>query len=270
MTFKRSKKSVLFLLLLWLASTAIAETPETAVVNPDTPGLSAAERLDVLVRRIEAQRAALTTLRATVQERKTSPLLLQPEEVEGTFLFASPDRARWNLHPVASPESEKAFDAEAAEGVEAEEGATPESTVIVLDGDTMLTWYRHLKQAERLRLSGRGQRMMQFFGPGSSLESLRRYFDFRFTRSARADVPYRLELLPRNRRVARRVRHVTLDIDRQLFVPVYVRFEETQGASTEYWFRDLEPNVEIEAEAFEPGLPDDVDVREIALGEATP
>lgn len=255
----RAKILVLLWVCLVLAASASAETPAPGNLNPDTPGLSAAERLDVLLQRIEAQRGALTTLRATVQERKTSPLLLQPEDVEGTFLFASPDRARWELRPTGVPV--------------AGDGAgevKPESTVIVLDGDEMLTWYRHLKRAERLRLEGRGRRMMQFFGPGSSLEDLRRYFDFRFTRSAQAEVPYRLELLPRNRRVARRVRHVTLDIDRRLFVPVYVHFEEAQGASTEYWFRDVEPDVDIEENAFDLDLPDDVEVREMALGDATP
>ena len=134
----------------------------------------------------------------------------------------------------------------------------------------MLTWFRHLNRAERLRLEGRGQRLMQFFGPGSSLEELRRYFDLRFTRSARVDVPYRLELLPRHRRVARRVRHVTIDIDRGLYVPVYVRFEEAPGTVTEYWFRDLVQNVDLAAGTFELDLPDDVEVREIAMGESRP
>lgn len=210
-------------------------------VDPEAEGLSAAQRLEALVDRVEARRADLKSLRAEFRERKESPLLLEAEEAEGQFVFLPPQRARWDLAP-------------------------PQDTVVVIDGDEMLTWYRGLGTAERVRLGSQGERLLQFFGPGSSLSQLRRYFDFRFTRSADVTIPFRLELLPRSRRVARRLRHLTLDIDRQLYLPVHVRFEEASGAVTEYWFSDMESNVEIPEGLFSLQLPPEVEVREVEVG----
>ncbi len=212
-----------------------------AEMDPEAEGLSAAQRLEALVDRVEARRAGLTSLRADFREHKESPLLLEAEEATGQFVFLPPQRARWDLEP-------------------------PQDTVVVIDGDDMLTWYRSLGTAERVQLGSQGERLLQFFGPGSSLNQLRRYFDLRFTRSADATIPFRLELLPRSRRVARRVRHLTLDIDRQLYLPVHVRFEEASGAVTEYWFSNMESNVEIPEELFSPQLPPEVEVREVIVG----
>lgn len=223
------------------ASSGAASIGTAEAADPEAPGLSAGERLEALVARVEAQRSNLQSLKARFRERKESPLLLEPEEATGEFLFVAPDRARWTLE-------------------------APQDTLIVVQGEQMLTWYRHLGTAERVQLGSQGERLLQFFGPGSSLEKLRRYFDLRFTRSGDPDVPYRMELLPRSRRVARRVRHLTLDIDRQLFLPIHVRFEEASGATTEYWFSDLESNVEVPAELFEVQLPPEVEVRDVVIG----
>lgn len=242
------------LVLIWgLALSPAAGATDTQ--DPEAEGLSAAERLEILLNRVEEQRASLQTLRATFRERKESPLLLQPAEAQGEFLFATPDRARWTLDLPQEASADSAAPAEDAAG-----------TVIIVRDQEMLTWHRHLGRAERLKLGSRGERMLQFFGPGSSLDALRKYFTVRFTRSSDRTIPYRLELLPRSRRVARRVRHLTLDIDREVFLPVHVRFEEASGGVTEYWFSDLQRNVEIPASAFDVTLPADVEVREVEMG----
>jgi outer membrane lipoprotein-sorting protein len=61
---------------------------------------------------------------------------------------------------------------------------------------------------------------------------------------------------------------LTLDIDRRLYLPVHVRFEEASGAVTEYWFSDLESNADIPSELFTLQLPPEVEVREVVVGAA--
>lgn len=238
---------MMFSLLLVCLSAAGAGAAET---DPEATGLTAAERIEIIVSQVEERRAGLESLRAKFRERKESPLLLEAEDASGEFVFVAPDRARWDL----------------GGGPSSADDAAATDTVVVVTGDEMLTWFRHLGTAERVKLGSQGERLLQFFGPGSSLDALRRYFNLRFTRSADPDVPYRMELMPRSRRVARRIRHLTLDIDRQLFLPIYVRFEEAAGSVTEYWFSELESNVDIAPETFDLQLPADVEVRDVEIG----
>jgi outer membrane lipoprotein-sorting protein len=103
--------------------------------------------------------------------------------------------------------------------------------------------------------------MLQMLGPGASLATLRSYFDVTAAFPAGETAPYRLELKPRMRRIERRLRSLTLALDRELFVPVYVRIEEAGGDVTELRFSDLRLDGEVPAELFELELPDGVEVR---------
>lgn len=206
--------------------------------DPDAEGLTVSQRFDALMTRAEKQQADLETLEASFRQRHQSEMLLEPQESRGTIFYRAPDCVRWDFEtPTAT-------------------------TVIVCDGD-MLTWYREQGLAERRDVGDSADTFMQLLGPGASIETLHGYFDITASFPEAKSDPYRLELEPRVRRIERRLRSLTLGLDRELFLPTYVRTEEANGDVTELHFEDLKLNEPIPAERFEPELPDDVEVRPV-------
>lgn len=213
-------------------------TPGPTAPDPDAPGLDGGERLRALIERVEHERAARSSLRAAFVQVKEGPLLLEPEESHGTVTFAPPGRVRWEFRQ-------------------------PAMTVLVTDG-TVTTWYRDLGEAERLELGERGDRMVSMFGAGASLASLERHFDLQAAFPEDPEASYRLTLLPRSRRLARRVKTVEMTIDRQLFAPRSLRIESGDGSVTRLEFDHLEPDVELAPGTFTLDLPEGVEWRSVA------
>ena len=193
------------------------------------PSLS--ERFKDLVERINAARAELRTLEADFLQRKESELLLKPEESRGSFTYQAPDRVRWDF-------------------------ATPSDTVVVVRDQEMITWYRELGRVERVDVGRQGDRILQMLGPSSSLETLQRYFTLSVTFPKTAGEPYRMKLDPSFERIRKRIRSMTLDIEAELLVPVYVRYVEAGGDTTEYFFDNVRVNEEVAEDRFELELPD--------------
>ncbi|MEM6453719.1 MAG: outer membrane lipoprotein carrier protein LolA [Acidobacteriota bacterium] len=240
----RARAGLLAALVLLLASTAVARDGDGAHAaaetrDPSADGLSADERVTVLLARIDQAQAAVESLEVRFVQRKESALLLAPEEARGRLLFRAPDRVRWT------------FD-------------EPNAVDMVIRDDEMLTWYRDLGTAERIQVGKQSERIMQFMGATQPLDQLKRYFDLR-TAFPKEERPYRIELTPRFSRVAKRIAGMTLWFDRERFLPVQIRYEEPDGSVTEYHFEDFELNNAVADERFELDLPADVDVRTIDL-----
>jgi len=79
--------------------------------------------------------------------------------------------------------------------------------------------------------------------------------------------PFRLELVPRYARIAKRIKSMTLWIDRERYLPVHLRYVEADGDSTDYVFVNLRFNPELPADRFKLDLPPSVQVRTIELGQ---
>ncbi len=58
---------------------------------------------------------------------------------------------------------------------------------------------------------------------------------------------------------------MSLWIDRDLFLPVRVRYVEANGDTTEYRFDHLRLNGEISRTRFELAIPPEVEIREVDL-----
>lgn len=217
------------LALLAVLASARADTPP----DPDALGLSLQERFDALLERARYEQDRLQTLEATFVQRSESPLLLAPEEVRGTFSYRSPDRIRWDF-------------------------GTPKNMTLTIRAREVLTWYRDLKRAERRPLGLQEDRMLSFLGAGPSLATLQRYFSFTATFPKAAAEPYVLELAPLSSRIEKRIRSMTLKLDRELFVPIYLRYVGREDSVTEIRFENLRINGELPEERFEIVLPDDV------------
>ncbi len=185
----------------------------------------------------EAQ-ADLETLKASFTQRKESLLLLEPEESSGIFVYQAPSLARWEF-------------------------LEPEATSVLLSEDEILTWYKSLGTAERLRGEGRSERLLQIIGSAQSLDRLRRYFELSAAFPKAEDQPIRLELSPRSSRVAKRIEDLEIWLDRTHFIPVYVRYVEAGGDTTELRFADLEVDATLAEDTFDLQIPSEVEVREV-------
>jgi len=228
------------LLLLVLSSTVVgASKPASDLPDPDAPGLTTPEKLDALIERVKEEQKRLTTLEADFTQERASEFLAAPETSRGTLSFASPDRVRWEYR-------------------------SPKPISLVIHDEEMLTWYRDLGRAEKVKVGRLSTQVFQYLNASGSLESLLRYFRANVTFPP-AGEPYRIELVPRFARVARRLASMTLWIDREIFLPVRVRYVEPSGDVTEYQLDNVRVNRPIPDERFRLELPPGIEVRELDL-----
>jgi outer membrane lipoprotein-sorting protein len=211
-------------------------------VDPADPSLPAARRLPALFERVREQQRLLRTLDAQFVQRRESALLVAPEEAKGQFSFQAPDRVRW-------------------------EYASPKAMTVLILGEQMTTWYRDLNRADRVNVGKYSAQVLRYMGASGSLESLAQYFDATLVQPRDAREPYRLDLVPHYARIAKRIRSMTLWIDRERFLPVHLRYVEADGDSTDYEFLNLRFNPDLPADRFTLTLPPAVEVRTIELGQ---
>lgn len=198
-------------------------------VAAGTGGPTLSQRFQDLVERINAARADLRTLEADFRQRKESELLIEPEVSRGTFSYQAPDRVRWDF-------------------------SEPDDTVVLVRDQQMITWYRDLGRADRVDIGRRGDRVLELLGPSSSLEALQRYFTLSVTFPEADGAPYRLDLDPSFKRIEKRIRSMTLHVDPGLLVPIYVRYSEAAGETTELFFENVRLNEELPPDRFELDL----------------
>lgn len=214
----------------------------TDLPDPDDKSLSGGERVEALMERVRLAQKDIETLQAVFVQRQESSMLLEPEVSEGTFSYVAPESVRW-------------------------EYSRPKPISVVIDGQVMTTWYRDLERAERLKVGRYSNQVLKYLGASGSLDALMEYFrvKVRFPAADAAGEPYRIDLTPRYDRVARRLKSMTVWIDREQFLPVALRYEAADGDVTEYEFRDMKLNAKIPDEYFELEMPSDVEVREVDL-----
>ena len=239
MTSRRLALALPFALAALLAVAPVRAAKEDAPPDPDAPGLALTARLDALIERVKYEQKRLQTLEANFVQEKASEFLAAPETAKGTLWFAQPDKVRW-------------------------EYASPKPITLLIRDDVMLTWYRDLGRAERVKVGRQSSQVFQYLNAAGSLDSLLRYFRANVTFPEGGE-PFKIELVPRFARVARRLASMTLWVDRKLFVPARVRYAEPNGDVTEYRLDGLKVNSSIPEERFVLDLPKGVEVREIDL-----
>lgn len=212
--------------------------------DPDAPGLSTSARLAALVARIKHEQAGTRSLDARFVQRKASQLLLAPDEARGRFLFAAPDRIRWEYE-------------------------TPKPILVLIRGKDMLTWYRDLGRADAVRIGRYTEQVFKYLGAGGSIETLYEYFRVSVHFPRQPGEPYRLELVPKYERIAKKLRAMTVWVDRASFLPTRFRYLEADGDSTEYELHQVQRNTPLPPGIFEEKLPASVQVRKVDLEKAT-
>jgi len=236
--------------LLWSLALLAALAPGSAsgaddkLPDPEAPGLTLALRSEALVDRIRFEQKHLRTLEAEFVQYRVSEFLAAPEESKGAFAYSAPDLVRWDY-------------------------VTPKPVSLVIREDEMLTWYRDLGKAEKVKVGRASSQVFRYLNASGSLDTLTKYFAVTFAfppaGSVGASEPYRLDLAPRFARIRKRLAAMSLWIDRKLFLPVRVRYVEANGDTTEYRFENLRRNGEIPSTRFELAIPPDVEVRVVDL-----
>lgn len=218
-------------LLLAGTVTALAAFPAAAAPpDPDAPGLTTSERFAALLARVKVEQSGMRSLEARFVQRKESEMFVAAEEARGMFSYLAPDRVRWEF-------------------------TSPNPMTVVIDDDSMTTWYRDLGRAEEVSVGRYSGQVLKYLGASGSMDTLLDYFRVRVAFPKDPAEPYRMTLLPRYARIAKRIETMQVWIDREHFVPVRMRYVEPGGDVTEYRFTDIELNAAIPPERFELDLP---------------
>jgi outer membrane lipoprotein carrier protein len=213
------------------------------IPDPLAPGLTGPQRLNALVERVKYEQRQLKTLEARFTQQQESSLLTAPEASKGVFSYAAPDRVRWEYQ-------------------------SPSPISVVIRGDEMTTWYHDLKRAETLKVGRYSNQVFKYLGASGSLETLLEYFTVKLKLPEKKGDPYRMELLPRYQRIAKRLKSMTLWIEDDTFFPARLKYVEADGDTVEYRFSDLKRNGPIPADRFVLKLPPGVQNRVVAVGGA--
>lgn len=220
---------------------------EDKVPQPEAPGLTLVQRSEALLDRIRYEQKRLTTLEAEFVQFRVSEFLAAPEESRGAFVYSAPDLVRWDY-------------------------VSPKPVSLVIREDEMLTWYKDLGKAEKVKVGRASSQVFRYLNASGSLDTLMKYFAVTFAfppaapaGSAGAAEPYRLDLAPRFARIRKRLAAMSLWIDRDLFLPVRVRYVEANGDTTEYRFEHLRRNGAIPLSRFELKIPAGVEIKVVDL-----
>jgi outer membrane lipoprotein carrier protein len=227
---------------LWIALLLGAALPFAAaqVPDPSDASLSSVDRLRALVERMKIEQKGFETLVAKFEQETSTEMLVEAERSKGTFYYEAPDKVRWQY-----------------------EEPTPK--VIVINGQELLTWYQDLHRAEKVQVGRYSDAVFKYLGASGSLETLMDYFSLRVD-FPKGNDPYRIDLVPRYKRVEKRLREMSVAIDSRLFVPVELSYVEPNGDSSHYVFKDFRVNEPVPASQFDLTVPADVEVRVITTG----
>ncbi|MEZ5312153.1 MAG: outer membrane lipoprotein carrier protein LolA [Thermoanaerobaculia bacterium] len=193
--------------MLWLPSSRRRPEPGESARSGSSPGSTSAG--GGAARPGSDRTEAVTSLEADfVQRRERAPG--GAGGVAGTFAYRAPDLVRWDTSPRARCRWSSAT--------------------------TMLTWYKDLGKAERVKVGRASSQVLRYLNASGSLDSLMKYFTvtIAFLATSRTG-----SILPRYARIQKRLKGMTLWIARDSFLPVRVRYVEASGDLTEYRFEAM-------------------------------
>ncbi len=217
----RVLKSLLLFLLVGCVTVAVAGPPPKDSIDM----LEGSAKLDALIARVVEQQHALRSLRADFVQLKRSDLLLEAVESSGEFQFQAPDKVRWDYR-------------------------RPDPMVVVFTDDTVTTFLPLQARAERVKVSKKQQRFVRVLAGTQPLDDLTSNFSVMLADPG-GKAPYRLTLRPVGTMMKKRLRSVEIEIDRTMFLPVMVEYNEADGDTTRYEFKDLVLNPDIDAATFQ-------------------
>lgn len=211
----------------------------TALASESRAAAPAAATLEQVLNEVQKRQSAVKTIQADFTQQKSMALLADPQLSRGTFAYAKPDKVRWNYiapNPV---------------------------TMLIADG-RMTTFYPKLSRAETIEVGRFQDRIFKYMGAGNAIGELATWFKFRFS-DRKGEPTWRLDLVPKTSQVAKRVKGITIWIDRQSYMTSKFEYVEADGDKTLYEFTSIRVNESVPAAAFKLELPSTVKVETMKL-----
>jgi outer membrane lipoprotein-sorting protein len=217
-------------LALSLCAAALS-VPAVAKTNPDS--------LDEVIKKVQLAQAQMTTIQSDFRQEKTLALLAKPEVSTGRFVYSKPNNVLWS------------YDA-------------PKRVTMLIANGMLTTYYPDLNKAERIEVKRYQDRIFKYMGASEAIDELGAWFNFTFTNTS--DKPYYvLDLDPKNKTVAKRVRHIKIFIDRKTYLTTQFEYTEGDGDKTRYEFLNVKVNAPVEQSRFVLTLPSSVRVEQMKL-----
>lgn len=210
---------------------AAAVAPIRAAVDPNS--------LDEVVKRVQEEQKKTVTIQADFKQEKTLALLAKPEVSTGRFVYQKPNNVHWTYD-------------------------SPKRVEMLIANGVMTTYYPDLNKAERIEVKRYQDRIFKYMGTSGALDDLGIYFNFTF--SNRADQPfYVLDLDPKNKSIAKRVKHIRIRIDKKSYLTTSFEYTEADGDVTKYEFTNIRVNQPVPASRFVLNLPPTVRVEAMKI-----
>jgi outer membrane lipoprotein-sorting protein len=135
--------------------------------------------------------------------------------------------------------------------------------MLIADG-MLTTYYPDLQKAERIEVKRYQDRIFKYMGASGAIDELGAWFNFTFTNTA--GTPYFvLDLDPKSKTIAKRVRHIKIFIDRKTYLTTQFEYTEGDGDKTRYEFLNVKINAPVEQSRFQLNLPGNVRVEQMKL-----
>jgi outer membrane lipoprotein-sorting protein len=214
---------------------AVAAVCTLALAGVSVPAHAATPvTLAQVIKQVQAQQKKTATLQADFRQEKELALLSKPEVSSGTFVYSRPNNVLWSY-------------------------ATPKRVQMVIAAGVLTTYYPELNKAERIDVKRFEDRIFKYMGASGAIDELARYFDFTFTDS-KSKPEFVLDLTPKNRAVAKRVRRIKIWIDKKSYLTNKIEYVEGDGDITRYAFSNIRVNEAVPASKFALTLPSTVKV----------
>jgi outer membrane lipoprotein carrier protein len=225
----RVVKTLSLLVCLGCVSLLWAVSPPKAV---SIDALDGSAKLEALIERVVERQRNVQSLEAEFVQLKQSALLLEAVESRGVFIFRAPDTVRWDYRK-------------------------PDQMVVLFADDTVTTFHPDQARAERIKVSSKQQKFVRVLAGTQPLDDLKSHFSISLADPGGA-AHYRLTLRPVGNMLKKKLESVELEVDRSLFLPVVIVYNEADGDSTRYEFKNVVINPEIDDERFRLELGADV------------
>jgi outer membrane lipoprotein carrier protein len=195
--------------------------------------------LDEVIRKVQEQQKKTNTLEADFKQEKTLALLANPEVSKGHFTFSKPNKVLWR------------YDA-------------PKRVEMLIANGMLTTYYPDLNKAEQIEVKRDQDRIFKYMGASGAIDELSSFFDFTFTNTSNQP-HYLLDLTPKSKSIAKRVRHIRIWIDKTSYLTTRFEYTEGDGDMTRYEFTNVRVNEPIEQNRFTLNLPPSVHVELMKL-----
>src|SRR5213592_4722474 len=195
--------------------------------------------LDEVIKRVQEHQKKTATLQADFKQEKTLALLSKPEVSSGHFTYQKPNNVLWS------------YDA-------------PKRVTMLIANGMMTTYYPDLNKAEQIEVKRYQDRIFKYMGASGAIDELGSFFDFTFVN--KSDEPFfMLDLKPKTKGIAKRVRHLKIWIDRKTYLTTKFEYTEGDGDITRYEFANVRVNQPIGQGRFTLNLPKSVRVEQMKL-----